>query len=990
MNIKDLKIGVQIMLAFAALLVFVLILGAVSYSQTNQIYKQTELLYYHPIKVNRAIGRLEYDILNMRMSTRDLMLARNPKEKQDAIQLMELSSADALKQFDVIEQQYLGSPADIDDAYKAFTSWKTARQENTMLALSGKNEKVKERLLSTSTEEIYREQMMVKIKKIDDFAVRKADTLFSISGKLKDTLNRQLILLVTTILLLSLIISLFLLRNIRKPLKALSDATNRFHEGDMNSRCLYQSKNEFGELSASFNTLTERIQETTDLSEKAAKLAGLMLSEYDLKKFFQITINTLAAYTNSQMAAVYLLSDDKKTYEYFESTGLSDGVRQSFVANSFEGEFGAVLFSRKVQHLKNIPKDTRFVFHTVSGKFIPNEIITLPILINNEVIAIISLASVGVYSKLATRLVNRILITLPARLEGIITFHKMQELLKKLEIQNIELETQKTELSSQSTELIEQNIELEVQKKQLGEANQLKTNFLSNMSHELRTPLNSVIALSGVLNRRLVNQIPVEEYGFLEVIERNGKHLLSLINDILDISRIEAGREEIEITKFSMTNLISEVVSMIHPQAQQKNIELFQTTGDSTFLITCDTEKCRHILQNLIANAVKFTEKGKVEVAVKQSTNTINVSITDTGIGISENHLPHIFDEFRQADGSTSRRFGGTGLGLAIAKKYAHLLGGTITVVSSPGNGSEFTLILPLHYSVDNRIIEEEAAEDLKYSIRQTTKRPTSGSSVKTILLVEDSEPAIIQIKDILEESGHQILIARNGGEALEIIAHTIPDAMILDLMMPGIGGFKVLITLREAEVTAHVPVLILTAKHITKEELKLLKRNNIHQLIQKGDVNRSELLEAVSTMVFPDMAEIVIPQNKRQTIEGKPVILVVEDNPDNMITVKALLSDYYTVIEAIDGKEGVSMASKHKPNLILMDIELPGMDGIKAYKTIRKNTQLQHIPIIALTASAMTSDREAILSHGFDAYIAKPIDEPSFFKTINETLYGK
>jgi signal transduction histidine kinase/DNA-binding response OmpR family regulator len=757
----------------------------------------------------------------------------------------------------------------------------------------------------------------------------------------------------------------------------------------MNARSAITSKNEFGVLSASFNTMVENIQVKTNLDQKFAALASLMLSEYNIKMFFQATLNSLAEHTGSQMAAIYLLSDDKKTYNHFESIGVDDNARQSFAADRFEGEFGAVLSTLKVQHIKNIPESTRFVFHTVSGKFIPREILTLPILADNKVVALVSLSSVNEYSQQSIQLIDRILVTLCARVEGILAYHKMKEFSSALEHQNRELEAQKTELATQSAELTEQNTELEMQKTQLHEASILKTNFLSNMSHELRTPLNSVIALSGVLNRRLPGKISSEEYSYIGVIERNGKQLLELINDILDISRIESGHEEIEITKFNTNNIIAEVVSMIHPQAEQKNIELSHTDSNSNISITSDAGKCQHILQNLVGNAVKFTEAGKVEITARQSENNITIVVIDTGIGIAENHLQHIFDEFRQADGGTARRFGGSGLGLAIARKYANLLGGTISVKSTPGKGSEFTLTLPLRYAAENRIHEEATVTGFNHSIKPPLDKPSSGSLVKTILLVEDSEPAIIQIKDFLEESGYNIMVARDGGEALGIISHTIPDAMILDLMMPVIDGFEVLKTLREEEKTAHIPVLILTAKHITKEELSFFKRNNIHQLIQKGDVKRNELLKAVATMVVTETAERQKPKPELQTIEGKPVVLVVEDNRDNMITVKALLSDNYIVVEAIDGKEGVMMAGKHKPNLILMDIALPGMDGIEAFKKIRNNAKLQHIPVIALTASAMTSDRETILAHGFDSYIAKPIDEHIFFKIINETLYG-
>jgi len=416
---------------------------------------------------------------------------------------------------------------------------------------------------------------------------------------------------------------------------------------------------------------------------------------------------------------------------------------------------------------------------------------------------------------------------------------------------------------------------------------------------------------------------------------------------------------------------------------------LLHKDGSSELFITSDANKCRHVLQNLVSNAVKFTEKGKVEVTAMLSKKNILITVTDTGIGIAEKHLPHIFDEFRQADGSMSRRFGGTGLGLAIAKKYANLLGGTLNVKSTLGKGSEFTLSLPLQYSDEKRITKAETNGRFSNSIKES-HNPTSPSSVGTILIVDDSEPSIIQMKDFLEESGYNILVAHEGGEALAIIAHNIPDAIVLDLMMPNIDGFEVLKTLRDNESTASVPVLILTAKQITKEELKYLKRNNIHQLIQKGDVKRSELLNAVATMLSPKTAETAKPPLELRIIEGKPLVLVVEDNPDNMTTAKAVLADKFTVLGATDGKTAIELAKQHLPNLILMDIDLPVMNGIEAFKAIRSNARLLHIPIIALTASAMVSDRETILAHGFDGYIVKPIDETIFFKVINETLYGK
>jgi len=988
MKLKDLKIRSQLMLGFAAMYLAVIILGFISYRQTTQIHQQSELLYNHPLQVRKALGNLNADILSIRLGTRDLMLAVNNKETQDALQSIELSAYDAEQQFSNIKTSYLGPATDVNNAHKAFILWNTSRQLNLKSALGGQNALIKQSFSSKGIVGIYREQMLANIKVIDEYVSKKGDTLFANSNTLRRSLNLQLLFIVIGILLLMFIISYVLIRNIRKPIRELTGVAKKFQEGDMSIRSEVVAKNELGELSDSFNSLVENIQITTELRQKATELSQIMLLEEEPHKFFKSVLPVLAALTNSQMAAIYLLSENKKHFEHFESFGMSDNSKLQFDVDNFEGEFGSVLSTHKVHTVKRIPKDTRFLFHTVSGKIVPREIISIPIISGTEIHAIISLASIRTYSKESSLLIKNILDTLTARIEGVLTFQKMQVFSKQLEYQNSELEAQKTEMASQSSELMEQNRELEMQKVQLSEASRLKTNFLSNMSHELRTPLNSVIALSGVLNRRLADKIPADEYSYLEVIERNGKNLLLLINDILDISRIELGKEEIEISKFSSKNLISDVVSMIHPQAVQKKIGLLLKTGENDLMIQGDVDKCRHILQNLVGNAVKFTEKGQVEISSIQQGNNIEITVTDTGIGISEKHLSHIFDEFRQADAGTSRRFGGTGLGLAIAKKYANLLGGAITVKSILGKGSAFTLILPLNYVAENKITETlpdpKTQNPVLPDVHRTTNFP------KTILLVDDSEPAIIQMKDFMEECGYTILVAHDGPEALEIISRIIPDAMILDLMMPGMDGFEVLQTIRNAEPTAGIPVLILTAKHITKEDLKLLKRNNVHQLIQKGDVNRNELLSSVAKLVFTETAEVKHPGKIIQEFEGKPVILIVEDNLDNMITVKAILDDNYTVLEAEDGAQGIKMAKEHTPHLILMDIALPGMDGIETFNNIRNIGQLAHIPVVALTASAMTFDRETILAHGFDGYIAKPIDEKIFFETINRVLYGR
>ena len=983
-------------MGFGIIVILIVVLGFLSWQQTDKIAKHTLDMYNHPFTVRIAVSKLNADIFQMRLELENFLLASDNKDRQTSIINSASYEADAERQFDILSDRYLGPGTDIDAAHKAFVRWVVVRNGNRELGQSGKISEVMARLEDTGDVGIERVQMLKCINTIDNFSSNKTAEFLLATAVLKNTLNRQLGLLVAGILALTIFIVYLLNKNIRGPIAELSTVTKLFREGKTTVRSSYESQNEFGQLSASFNNLAETIETELTLNLQAAKLAGVMLREDDAHLFCHALLINLLGYTGSQMGAVYLLNDEKTEFNQFESLGMDWEGRKSFSAIHFEGEFGAALASHELQHIIGIPEDTRFVFSTVSGKLTPREIITIPIISGNETVAVISLATIKSFSKNNLRLLNTILSTLSARIEGIMAYQKVIKFAQQLEFQNNELEAQKRELSLQANELTVQNVELEMQKKQLDEANRMKTSFLSNMSHELRTPLNSVIALSGVLNRRLAGKVADEEYSYLDVIERNGKQLLLLINDILDLSRIESGYEEIEIRKFNVKGLIHEVVEMIEPQANQKGIHLHYTAVGNLPDFNSDYEKCQHILQNLVANAIKFTEEGGVDITTEVKAETIHIVVTDTGIGINKDQLPHIFDEFRQADGSNSRKYGGTGLGLAIAKEYANMLGGSVAVESAQGKGSKFTLILPLQCALKgtynyNSFNNNNNNNDFKSAATHKTGENTvlADAKNKTILLVEDTEAVIIQMKDMLATQGYSIMVARNGNEALEQISHQIPDGMILDLMMPDVDGFEVLRRIREEEKTDHLPVIILTAKYVTKDELAFLKNNGIVQLIQKGDINKDQLLVAVSGMMGAITKQDKLPARPQPQIHlpATPMVMVVEDNSDNMLTIKALLEGKCIIIEAEDGIKVMELAQLHQPNLILMDIALPGMNGIEILAELRKVKTLQNIPVIAVSASAMKGDREKFIAYGFDDYISKPIESVLFGKTIKEYL---
>ncbi len=992
MKLKNLKISMQLVIWTSVVLFIAILLATNAFVSIEGVWANTAALYAHPLTVRRAVGTLEADALSIHAYMIHLVMEENSQKNDAFTAEIDTLEADAYRQVDILYSSYLGPKSDIDAISDGMAHWKTIRAETMRLLRAGQIEEARNRVDHSNIEGTQSDKVLSSITVISDFAEIKGNEFYHDAKLHRDQYIWQTVISSVGTLLVLAGIGHFLSKGIVPPIRILTDAAQAMRQGKMGTRIQYEATNEIGALSKAFNAMAETIETEIEHKDHVAQVSSVMFHEDSMRPFCQELLESLMQRTGSQIGAIYFPNGQRNKFEPYESIGARLDDIPSFSSTGKEGEFGTALATKKVQHLTDIPSDIHVVFSAVSGDYKAKEILTIPIVNGPQVISLISMASIKCYSPASVRLINSLLNEISAHLSTIMASEKIREFSQMLQDKNVELRQQAKELEAQADELTEQNAELEMQKKQLDEASRLKTNFLSNMSHELRTPLNSVIALSGVLSRRLANKIPEDEYSYIEIIERNGKNLLNLINEVLDISRIEAGREEIEITKFNAVNIITEVVSLIKPQAEQKNIEILNQMEDVELLITSDAEKLRHIMQNLIGNAVKFTEQGHVAISAHTNENRVEITVADTGIGIAREHLPHIFDEFRQADGSTSRRFGGTGLGLAISKKLANLLGGTISVKSILNQGSEFTLSLPLRYAAENRVMEEAESDFPNDVIHQplSLNIPMHDASEKTVLLVEDNEAAIIQVKDMIEEMGYRVQVAYDANEALEKISQAIPDAIVLDLMMPDVDGLSVLEILRNAEATAYVPVLILTAKHITKEELKFLKRNNIYQLIQKGDVKYAELQSAVKNMLFPAKVEQKQPQQKVQKMKVKPMVLVVEDNPDNMVTVKALLAEHHIVLEAINAQEGIEMAKEHIPNLILMDIALPDISGIDAFKKIREMPQLQHIPIIALTASAMTQDREAVLSYGFDAFIAKPIIAKEFFKEIQKVLYGK
>jgi signal transduction histidine kinase/CheY-like chemotaxis protein/HAMP domain-containing protein len=1006
MTFKDLRIDTQLKTALSIILVLVALLGALAWTQTGHLWEETRGLYEHPLTVRRAVGEIKADILTIQRDMKDLFLAQTEEDRQRLIQEMDIFEADAHQQFDIVFDRYLGPKEDVEKAFHDFIQWKAIRAETLRLFRDGRTGDAMQRSTGLGVGNSHANKVMDHVKKISDFAKARGDRFFQDATLKHRSLKAQLAFMVSFIILMTAGIGYFLYIRIRGPLKELTAATEEFRKGDLKARSRYGSANEFGILSGSFNRMAEAIASQMEIRDINEKMSDSFLGANDLPAFRENLLEKLIDITDSQMGAYFLLNRADQVYEPAFSVGLDPGLLPSFDAAAREGELGSVLTTKKLTCLKDIPDDTAFHFKTFTGTLLPKEILHFPIVIGDTVLAVASLASIRPYSEKALNILNQpwatLVNTVFANLLANDRTRQLAEELRdnnqELQVQQEELQAQAEELMKQSEELQAQNVELEQQRLTVEEASRLKSQFLSNMSHELRTPLNSVMALSRVLMMQAGTKLSDQEVNYLTIIERNGKNLLALINDILDLSKIEAGRMDVNPRPFSLVLTLENIVESLEPLAREKNIEIRREIPADLPLLESDEIRVAQILQNLTANAVKFTGQGHVTLSAAKEGGKISIRVADTGIGIAKEDLPAIFDEFRQVDGSSSRRYEGTGLGLAIARHAARMLGGDITVASTLGKGSVFTLTLPLAWQGTGDLAHtghHETATSLTglCAFGEEPQDDPAGRDILSanprILLVEDNEAAIIQIRSVLERAGYRVDVTRGGQEAFEYVSHTIPDGIVLDLMMPEIDGFEVLEKVRGRSATKAIPVLILTAKDLTPEDFKRLSANHIQQLVQKGDVDQESLLLKISTMLKkgkkPDAGKVrpLIPASE------SPTVLIVEDNPDNMATIKAILGNRYRVLEATDGEEGLRVAAESWPDLILLDMALPKMDGFAVVRHLKESETLARIPVIALTARVMKGDRDHILAAGCDDYMAKPIDPEAFLAKIAGRLQG-
>ncbi len=477
-------------------------------------------------------------------------------------------------------------------------------------------------------------------------------------------------------------------------------------------------------------------------------------------------------------------------------------------------------------------------------------------------------------------------------------------------------------IRARTRELQLANEELSVARVAAEEASKTKSAFLANMSHELRTPLNAIIGYSEMLQEDALDKGDEESIEDLKKIESAGRHLLGLINDILDLSKIEAGKMEIFIEKVDIAPLVSEVVSIVRPLAEKNGnaLELFCADDVGAFL--SDETKVKQCLLNLMSNANKFTSQGKVTVTVERDARSrVVFRVSDTGLGMTEEQLGRLFQAFTQADASTTKRFGGTGLGLAITKHFCNALGGEIAVESALGEGSTFTITLP----------DKQNAPEKKTEAEISAPRAT-------ILVVDDDATARDLLTRTLESKGYRVIAARNGLEALASARQHRPHAITLDVMMPQLDGWSVLRQLKEDDELRSIPVIMVT---ILNERALAIPLGAAELLTKPIDRRR---LTALLENYCGDA--------------DRTVLVIEDDSATRDLLCRSVSSVGYNAEAAVNGQDGLDwLARNPAPDLILLDLMMPNLDGFGFLRELRKHRAYDRLPVVIVTAKELTDE---------------------------------
>ncbi|MEH1870803.1 response regulator [Nostoc sp.] len=1061
--LKSLKIGTKIGISFALSLATLATIGLISYQSTNELI-ETSAKESHTYQVLSQLEDLNLQLTNAETGQRGYIITGEQRyldPYNTAIQVLDqkVNELQRLTADNPKQQSRL-------DILQPLITQKLAELKQTIDLRQNFGFQVAQKVVLTNQGE----RLMTEISKVIQAMKTEENTLLKQRSEKAQAAARQTIAsIVYSIPLFSLILALIgfaLTRHISAPLKQVSDLAEKMADGDLLVSLPDSDRHdEIGVLTRTFNQMIVNLRNTNKkndeqnwLKSNLAEFTQMLQGHRNLETASRLILSNLAPLVGASQGVFYFMDsrDDEPVLKMLSSYAYKE---RKYLANQFrlgEGLVGQCALEKQRILLTEVPSDYIRISSGL-GEAPPLNIIVLPILFETEVNAVIELASFGPFSHLHLTFLEQLSEILGVFLNNIASQLQTQQLLEKSVALTEELQNQQEELQQSNQRLEEQAQELEesqfvvkqsneelqqlneeleekaelleVQNQEVARKNReverarqsleekaeqlelsskYKSEFLANMSHELRTPLNSLLILARLLADNSLKNLTDKQVEYSRTIYSAGTDLLELINDILDLAKIESGTMSLDIEQIAFADLETSLEQTFRQVAHNRKLR-FTIERDEKLPPTIynDSKRLQQVLKNLLANAFKFTEQGGVKLQIGMSSETAEVdnpmiafAVSDTGIGIPVEKQKIIFEAFQQADGTTSRKYGGTGLGLSISRELAQLLGGRIELVSQPGQGSTFTLYLPRRHegkgkntptpSPSGQITSLNALSTIK-EVPLVENRPTTqdiSPSAKVVpslpndipddreiiqpgdrilLIIEDDDKFARILLDMAREQGFKTIVALHSKQGLALAQQFKPDAIMLDIHMPEMDGWTVLDRLKHNPDTRHIAVHILSVDERQQRGLQLGAITYLQKPVSP---------EAL-TQVLTEIKGFIERQVKN--------LLIVEDDPVQAQSIIELIGNSDVQSTAVGtGAEALSILRSHHFDCMVLDLGLPDMTGFTLIEQIKQEPRLLKLPIIVYTGKELSRQEETQLRGLAETIIIKNVRSPE--RLLDET----
>lgn len=978
------KISFQRQVFLGLLLALLIVFGINFFSWIGiDEYKKNEGLITHTQEVMNTSDEVLIGVLNAETGQRGYLLTGRESYLEPYREAVSSVAGSLAKLSKLVSD----NPAQVIrvDSLKELVTAKRATLEYTLVMRREKGDQAARDFVLTDKGKILSQQIRSKVREIGDEERRLLEIRKAAAADTGYQASRNIIIGATLVFLVLAMMLRFILRTF----KMQKAAETRVKESNVR---LMELSNE----NARQNWLltgTDRVNE---------QLRG----EHTVETLGEKVLGSLCTYFNARVGAFYLFHEENTTLEPSAGYALSAEHKKRSLKLG-EGLLGQAASEQRVVVLEEVPENYMKV-ESALGEMSPSHILIAPFSLGKDLKAVIELGFTGKTEARRKDLLNLVGESIAIAIQVAQARESMRRLLEQVQLQSEELETQQEELRqtneelSRQTELLQASEEeLRVQQEELRQTNseleekaslleeknvaveeareamvqkaheleltnRYKSEFLANMSHELRTPLNSILILAELIGANRKGHLDEEEVKYARVVFNAGSDLLTLINDILDLSKIESGKLELEWGEASLAEIASNMEQLFTEVAGSKGV-VFETFIDPALPKSMETDRQRleQIIRNLLSNAFKFTpEGGKVNLSLTSGNKSeLAISVKDTGIGIPRDKLDVIFEAFKQADGSTNRRYGGTGLGLSISRELAQLLGGRIELESKEDEGSTFRLIVPLKHSAEAPSKGTRETADViprprieKVITQLSDDRMLLGEEDKTILVVEDDPSFAGILQDYAHRKGFKVIVAHDGKSALEMAREFLPDAIILDIMLPLMDGWEVLRQLKADTRLRTIPVHVMSAADSNGAAI----RNSGAISFNRKPVERDTL-----ETIFTGLEWNLNPRHNK-------VLLVEDQHLQSDLMREALTAQGFLVDQAFDGKGALKQLEENAYDCLILDLNLPDTAGLDLLARIKEEERHAELPVIINTASDLSPEMHAAIMKYSNALVMK------------------